>query len=84
MGRPRPAAQRQGELRRRSAVICKDRIRNWTEYDKALISRGSLISGVDGQAVSGWCRRGTPQGPGRPRIYSDTAIEFALGAKTVI
>ncbi len=63
---------------RRSDFIFKYRIRNWPEYNKALIARGSLTLWVDEQAVSTWCQRGGPRGRGRPRIYSDTAIECAL------
>ena len=68
---------------RRSDFIFKYRVRNWPEYNKALISRGSLTLWVDEQAVSAWRRRGSPQGRGRPRIYSDTAIECALVVRTV-
>jgi len=63
---------------RRTDFIFKYRIRNWSEYNEALISRGSLTFWVDEQAVSAWRRRGSSQGRGRPQIYSDTAIECAL------
>ncbi len=68
---------------RRSDFVFECRVRNWPEYNRALISRGSLTVWVDEQAVSAWRRRGSPQGRGRPRIYSDTAIECALVVKTV-
>ena len=68
---------------RRSDFIFKYRVRNWPEYNRALISRGSLTLWVDEQAVSAWRRRGSPQGRGRPRIYSDTAIECALVVRAV-
>ena len=41
---------------RRSDFIFKYRIRNWPEYNKALIARGSLTLWVDEQAVSTWCQ----------------------------
>jgi hypothetical protein len=68
---------------RRSDFIFKYRVRNWPEYNRALISRGSLTLWIDEQAVSAWRWRGSPQGRGRPRIYSNTAIECALIVKTV-
>ena len=68
---------------RRSDFIFKYRVRNWSEYNKALISRGSLTLWVDEQAVSAWRRRGGAQGRGRPQIYSDTAIECALVVRAV-
>jgi len=38
---------------------------------------------VDEQAVSTWRQQGGPRGRGRPRIYSDTAIECALVVRSV-
>jgi hypothetical protein len=68
---------------RRSDFVFKYRVRNWPEYNRALIARGSLTLWVDEQAVSAWRQRGSPQGRGRPRIYSETAIECALVVRTV-
>jgi hypothetical protein len=68
---------------RRCDFIFKYRVRNWPEYNRALISRASLTLWVDEQVVSAWRRRGGPQGHGRPRIYSGTAIECALVVRTV-
>ena len=68
---------------RRSDFVFRSRVRNWPEYNRALVARGSLTLWVDEQAVSAWRRRGSPQGRGRPRIYSDTAIECALVVRTV-
>ena len=67
----------------RSDFIYKYRVRNWPEYNKALIARGSLTLWVDEQAVSTWRRQGAPQGRGRPQIYTDTAIECALVVRAV-
>ena len=68
---------------RRSDFIFKYQVRNWSEYNKALISRGSLTLWVDEQAVSAWRRQGAPQGRGRPQVYTDTAIECALVVRAV-
>ena len=68
---------------RRFDFILRYRVRNWPEYNGALIARGSLTLWVDEQAVSAWRQQGSPQGRGRPRIYSDTAIECALVVRTV-
>ena len=68
---------------RRTDFIFKYRVRNWPEYNKALISRGSLTLWVDEQAVSAWRRHVAPQGRGRPQIYTDTAIECALVVRAV-
>jgi hypothetical protein len=46
---------------RRSDFIFNYRLTNWPEYNKALISRGSLSVWVDEQAVSAWRHRGGPR-----------------------
>ncbi|NIV46290.1 MAG: IS5 family transposase, partial [Gammaproteobacteria bacterium] len=63
--------------------IFRYRVPNWPEYNRALIARGSLTLWVYEQAVSTWRQRRGPRGRGRPRIYSDTAIECALVVRSV-
>ena len=60
--------------------MCKKqqyKIRNWKEYNQALVQRGSLTYWFDEDVIAAWhnieenndtCRRG------RPPIYSDMAI----------
>jgi hypothetical protein len=59
------------------------RIRNWPEYNRALIHRGSLTVWFDEQAIRAWRHTEPCQGPGAPRIYSERAIECALVFKSV-
>ncbi len=68
---------------RSSDFIFRYRVPNWPEYNRALIARGSLTLWVYEQAVSTWRQRRGPRGRGRPRIYSDTAIECALVVRSV-
>ena len=67
-----------------SDFIFRYRVRNWAEYNRALVRRGSLTFWVDEAAVRGW-RATSGSGPrgGRPRIYADTAVECALVLKAV-
>ena len=60
------------------------RVRNWPEYNRALVRRGSLTLWVDEQAINAW-RASNDSGVrgGRPRTYTDTAIECALVVKAV-
>ena len=54
------------------------RVRNWAEYDRALVRRGDLTIWFDEAAISAW--ELGPQGiRGRPRVYSALAFETALG-----
>ncbi len=64
--------------------IFRYRVRNWPEYNRALVRRGSLTLWVDEQAVQAWRdASGSGTRGGRPRIYADTAIECALVVKAV-
>src|SRR4029453_4218138 len=59
------------------------RIRNWREYNRALIHRGRLTVWVDERAMKAWRHTDPGQGPGAPRVYSHLAIEYALVFKSV-
>lgn len=56
-------------------VKTKYRVTNWHEYDKALVSRGSIEVWMDKETVASWKAEpiSGPKG-GRPRTYSDAAI----------
>lgn len=58
------------------------RIRNWAEYNRALIQRGSLNIWFEG-TTSKWLEKNHPKRKGRRRIYSDEAILCALILKAV-
>ena len=46
------------------------RIRNWPEYSKALVNRGSLTIWFDEKSVSEWCNTELTGKRGRPLEYS--------------
>lgn len=54
------------------------RIRNWREYNKALVSRGSLTIWIDTRSTDTWLDCDCPGRRGRRRTYSDAAILCAL------
>lgn len=54
------------------------RIRNWREYNKALISRGSLTLWIDSRSTDTWLDHDWPARRGRRRTYTDAAIVCAL------
>ncbi|BAJ02809.1 Transposase DDE domain-containing protein [Shewanella violacea] len=56
---------------------------NWSQYNKALINRGSLTFWIDEQAIRSWCCSEQHGCRGRGYIYSDVAIETALVVKGV-
>jgi hypothetical protein len=53
------------------------RILNWHDYNTALIKRGEIDLWIDKETLENW--HAVPTGkPGRPRIYSDMAIQAIL------
>ena len=76
------ADERHREMKRPEFVF-NYRVRNWADYNRALIRRGSLTVWVDEQAVSGWRDDIGVRSRARPRLYADAAIECALVIKAV-
>jgi transposase len=54
------------------------RIRNWSEYNRALIQRGSITIWIDEKAVKNWFSSYHTCRAGRPATYSDEAILMML------
>ena len=59
------------------------RIRNWRDYNSALVRRGSLTLWVEARTVGAWRESRARTGRGRSRIYSDLAITCALTLREV-
>ena len=62
------------EPRRHRIPRARYRVQNWPEYDRALQQRGSLTVWVTPEALAAWQPSRAGQ-RGRPREYSDVAIE---------
>ena len=62
------------EARRHRIPRARYRVTNWPAYDRALQRRGSLTVWVTPEALAAWHPPGTGR-RGRPRTYSDLAIE---------
>jgi Transposase DDE domain len=65
------------EPRRHKIPKARYKIENWAEYDAALCQRGSLTVWVTPEAIAAWAPATTGR-RGRPRDYSDVAIEAGL------
>lgn len=50
------------------------RLRNWKQYNSALVQRGSLTLWVSDEAISAWRNPEKTGKPGHPRTYSDAAV----------
>ena len=62
------------ELRRHKIPLARYKVTYWPAYDRALQQRGSLTVWVTPEALTAWQPPHTGQ-RGRPRAYSDVAIE---------
>lgn len=59
------------------------RIRNWRDYNKALVARGSLTIWLDEKSLAEWHRGKRTGKRGRPFYYGDLAIECSLTIRTL-
>lgn len=60
------------------------RIRNWNEYNRALINRGNLTLWIDEKAICGWHHKQKSGKRGRDYRYSNLAIECALTLRSLL
>lgn len=58
------------------------RVKNWREYNAGLIARGDVTMWIDESVLTQLSEAGLTR-RGRPRIYSDAAIQMLLGLKQV-
>lgn len=59
------------------------RIRNWTQYNKALANRGSINFWFDEDAIQSWLNHEKSGKRGKPRTYGDSCILCMLVLKSV-
>lgn len=61
----------------------KYKVRNWKEYNQALVDRGKVLFWITEEAMKNW-QAGEKSGKrGKPKQYSDTAIQTALTLQQV-
>lgn len=59
-------------------------IRNWKQYNQSLVKRGSLTVWIDDNIQDKWYSTNNQSTQkGRPKVYSDSAVEVILTLKTV-
>jgi hypothetical protein len=56
----------------------KYKVRNWKEYNEALVNRGRIIFHITQEALEKWEKTQPSRKPGKPRLFNDIAIETAL------
>ena len=58
-------------------------VRNWGEYNQALVQRGSLTLWFEEKTVESWLNSEPTGKRGHPYVYSDVAVECMLLLKQV-
>ncbi|HAT48848.1 MAG TPA: hypothetical protein DCS88_00745 [Alphaproteobacteria bacterium] len=54
------------------------RIRNWREYNAALVNRGRLTIWFDEKAIDQWYAQERTGKPGASQTYSDVAVQCVI------
>ena len=62
---------------------CRYQVKNWAEYDRALVNRGNLTIWFDEGSIAKIWTPPRPVGRGKPGSYSDLAIQTCLTLKTL-
>lgn len=61
----------------------KYKVRNWKEYNQALVDRGKVFFWITDEAIQNWEEQQKTGKRGKPRTFSNTAIETALTLQQV-
>ena len=61
----------------------KYRLRNWSDYSRSLVNRGSITFWFDKKAIKKWYSTEGSFKPGHPDIYSDDTIRCGLLIRAV-
>lgn len=83
MPTPKPKKPQQPKREKRTGRKKHYKVRNWREYNQALVNRGSVLFWLTEEAIRQWEENGHTGKPGKPRAYSDTAITTALTVQQV-
>jgi IS5 family transposase len=59
------------------------KMQNWTQYNKALVNRGSITLWFDKESIESWYQMDNLVKRGRPYLYSDLAIECCLTLRAI-
>lgn len=70
------------KLKSRKRTKKKYKVRNWREYNEALVQRGAVTVWLSEDAREGWVFKG-PQQQGHPLTFSDAAIVCSLTVRAV-
>lgn len=58
-------------------------VKNWPEYNEALVKRGDLTFWLNESVLADWQRTERSGRPGRPQTFSDSALECMLALRSI-
>ena len=61
----------------------KYKVRNWKQYNQALVDRGKVLFWITEEAMKNWEEQEHTGKPGKPKQFSNTAIETSLTLQQV-
>ncbi len=61
----------------------KYKVRNWKEYNQALVNRGKILFWITEEAMKNWHEEQKTGKRGKPKQFSNTAIQTALTLQQV-
>jgi hypothetical protein len=82
-GSPKPKKRSVPKKGQKPSQKGQYRVRNWPDYNTALVQRGSLLLWLDKDALQHWHTQEQTGKRGKPRFYSDQAIVCALRLREV-
>lgn len=68
----------------RGAKKARLKVRNWREYNQALVARGSITFWFSEEALAHWYASGRATKRGRPFLYSDSTVELFLTVRELL
>lgn len=76
-------ARKQTQVPTKAKEKIQYRVKNWREYNQALMNRGSLTVWISDDINKTWSAQYRHKGRGHQPIYSDQAIEFILTLRSL-
>lgn len=83
MKKIKPIKPRKQHARERGKTKKTYKVRNWKEYNQALVNRGKITVWINDEAQANWKNDVKTHKPGAPIQYSDTAITTCLMFKSL-
>lgn len=59
------------------------KVRNWKEYNEALVNRGRILFWITEEAMQDWLEKQRTGKRGKPKVFSNTAVQTALTVQQV-